>query len=57
LPIGMRRVSGTAGARKLGDSIAFPFGVSEDGEEMTDEEVDMLPGDSSGGEGLGKANG
>lgn len=53
----MKRVSGTAGARKLGDSIAFPFGVSEDGEEMTDEEVDMLPGDSSGGEGLGKANG
>jgi hypothetical protein len=57
LPIGMRRVSGTAGARKGGESIALPFGVSEDGEERTDEEVDILPGDSSDEEGLGKANG
>jgi hypothetical protein len=53
----MRRVSGTAGARKVDESMALPFGVSEDGDGRTDEEVDMLPGDSSGEEGLGKANG
>jgi hypothetical protein len=53
----MRRVSGTAGERKVGDNMALPFGVSEDGEERTDEEADILPGDSSGEEGLGKVNG
>lgn len=53
----MRRVSGTAGARKVGDNMALPFGVSEDGEERADEEVDILPGESSGEEGLGYANG
>lgn len=57
MPIGMKRVSGTAGARKVGDGMALPFGVSEDGDERTDEEVDILPDDSSGEEGLGKANG
>jgi hypothetical protein len=53
----MRRVSGTAGARNVGDNMVPSFGVSEDGEESTEEEVDMLPGDSSGEEALGKANG